>query len=52
MASWFLNGEPTLRFETRTGSAGTQSGIKDLRLPDAYQLPLAIILNGSGGSSP
>jgi len=52
MASWFLNGEPTLRFETRTGSAGTQSGIKDLRLPDAYQLPLAIILNGKGGSSP
>lgn len=52
MASWFLNGEPTLRFETRTGSAGTQSGIKDLRLPDAYQLPLAVILNGKGGSSP
>ncbi|MSQ37905.1 MAG: hypothetical protein EXR61_06295 [Chloroflexi bacterium] len=52
MASWFLNGEPTLRFETRTGSAGTQSGIKDLRLPEAYQLPLAIILNRSGGSSP
>ena len=52
MASWFLNGEPTLRFETRTGSAGTQTGIKDLRLPDAYQLPLAIIVNGTGGSSP
>lgn len=52
MASWFLNGEPTLRFETRTGSAGTQSGIKDLRLPNEYQLPLAIILNRTGGSSP
>lgn len=52
MASWFLNGEPTLRFETRTGNAGTQTGIKDLRLPDEYQLPLAIILNRSGGSSP
>ncbi len=52
MASWFLNGEPTLRFETRTGSAGTQNGLKDLRLPDAYQLPIVIILNGRGGSSP
>jgi len=52
MASWFLNGEPTLTVLVKTGNAGTQSGNKDLRLPQAYQLPIAIILNDRGGSAP
>ena len=52
MASWFLNGEPTLKVLVRTGNAGTSSANKDLRLPSAYQLPIAVILNGRGGSAP
>ena len=52
MASWFLNGEPTLTTMTKTGSAGTTTSIKELRLPDAYQLPMVIILNDRGGSGP
>ena len=52
MASWFLNGEPTLSVVVKTGNAGTSSGNKDLRLPAAYQLPIAIILNDRGGSAP
>jgi carboxyl-terminal processing protease len=52
MWSWFLNGEPTLKTSVKTGSAGTSSGNKDLRLGPAYQLPIAIILNDRGGSAP
>lgn len=52
MASWFLNGEPTLTIVVKTGNAGTQSGNKDQRLPQAYQLPIAIVLNDRGGSAP
>jgi len=52
MASWFLNGEPTLSVVVKTGNAGTSSGNKDLRLPQAYQLPIAIVQNDRGGSAP
>lgn len=52
MASWFLNGEPTLKVQFRTGNPDTQTANKDLRLPAAYQLPVAVILNGTGGSAP
>jgi C-terminal processing protease CtpA/Prc len=52
MASWFLNGEPTLSVLVKTGNAGTQSGNKAFRLPAAYQLPIVIILNDRGGSDP
>lgn len=52
MASWFLNGEPTLKVQFRTGKPETQTANKDLRLPAAYQLPIAVILNGTGGSAP
>jgi C-terminal processing protease CtpA/Prc len=52
MASWFLNGEPTLTVVVKTGNAGTASGNKDLRLGAQYQLPIAIILNDRGGSGP
>lgn len=52
MASWFLNGEPTLKVQFRTGKPDTQSANKDLRLGAEYQLPIAVILNGTGGSAP
>ena len=52
MTSWFLNGQPLLRAERRAGGADTTNAVADLRLPDAYQLPVAIILNDRGGSSP
>lgn len=52
MTSWFLNGEPIMKIDTRTGSAGTVTAKTELRLPQAYQLPMAVILNDSGGSSP
>ena len=52
MASWFLNGEPTLIFTVKTGNAGTATANKDLRLGSAYQLPIAIIANDRGGSAP
>jgi C-terminal processing protease CtpA/Prc len=52
MASWFLNGEPTLTTILKTGSGGTTTAIKELRLPDAYQLPMVIILNDRVASAP
>src|SRR6266550_2518950 len=52
MASWFLNGENTLRVAVKTGFAGNMSANKDQRLGAAYQLPIAIILNDRGGSAP
>ena len=52
MSGWFLNGESTLKVAVKNGNAGTQSANKDLRLGPAYQLPIAIILNDRGGSSP
>ena len=52
MASWFLNGENTLRVAVKNGFAGNMSANKDQRLGPAYQLPIAIILNDRGGSAP
>jgi hypothetical protein len=52
MWGWFLNGEPTLKVQVKNGNAGTQSANKDLRLGAAYQLPIALLLNDRGGSSP
>src|SRR5437867_10209078 len=52
IGSWFLNGEPTLTTMLKTGSSGTTTALKELRLPDAYLLPMVIILNDRGGSGP
>ena len=52
MVGWFLDGENTLKLALKNGNGGTQSGIKSLRLGAQYQLPIAIILNDRGGSSP
>jgi hypothetical protein len=50
-ASFFLNGESTLKTLVKTGNAGTASANKDLRLPAAYQLPIAIVLNARSASA-
>jgi C-terminal processing protease CtpA/Prc len=52
MTSWFLNGEPIMQIDVKTENGGTVTAKTELRLPKEYQLPLALILNGSGGSSP
>ena len=53
MAGWFLKpGDPMLKVIVRTGNAGIRTAAAGLRLPDAYQLPIAIILNDRGGSAP
>lgn len=51
VASWFLNGEPTLKTTVKTGNAGTATANKDVRLPAAYQLPMAIVVNGRSASA-
>jgi peptidase S41-like protein len=50
MTSWFLNGEPTWTVRLKNGNGGTATANKDLRLPAAYQLPMAVILNGKSAS--
>lgn len=53
MAGWFLKtGDPMLKVLVRTGNAGIRTAAAGLRLPAAYQLPIAIILNDRGGSAP
>lgn len=52
MTSWFLNGDRIMDIRSRTGSDGVQTARPELRLPDAYQLPIAIVQNARGGSSP
>jgi carboxyl-terminal processing protease len=52
MASWFLDGQPTLRRVAHDGSPDLLTANRDLRLGPAYQLPIAVILNDRGGSSP
>jgi hypothetical protein len=53
IAAFFLNGEKMLNIIYRGGgSTVSTSARKEWRLPDAYQLPLVIILNDRGGSGP
>jgi C-terminal processing protease CtpA/Prc len=53
IAAFFLNGEKMLNIVYRGGgSVVSTSARKEWRLPDAYQLPLVIILNDRGGSGP
>ena len=52
IASYFLNGESVMNVDVRSGRAGTQSANKDLRLPERYQLPIALVQNDAGGSGP
>jgi C-terminal processing protease CtpA/Prc len=51
ISSFFLNGEPTRGRLFKNGNGGTSSGNKDLRLPAAYQLPIAIVANDRSASA-
>jgi C-terminal processing protease CtpA/Prc len=50
LTSMFLNGEPTYNVLIKTGNGGTASGNKDLRLPEPYQLPIVVVVNGRSAS--
>ena len=52
MASWFMKGESVMRAQQRAGQPTVYSANADLRLPDAYQLPVAVILNDRSASDP
>ncbi len=53
VSSFFLNGEKMLNIIYRGGgSTVTNSARTQWRLPDAYQLPMVVILNDRGGSGP
>jgi hypothetical protein len=53
IAAFFLNGEKMLNIVYRGGGAVVStSARKEWRLPEAYQLPLAVIINDRGGSGP
>jgi hypothetical protein len=52
IANWFLNGEPLYQRVSRAGFPATTSGRVAQRLPAAYQLPIAIVMNRRSGSSP
>jgi hypothetical protein len=45
IADWFLNGEPTYTRISRVGAPTTTSARVERRLPAAYQLPIAIMIN-------
>jgi peptidase S41-like protein len=51
ISSFFLSGEPTRGRLLKNGNGGTSSSNKDLRLPDAYQLPIAIVANDRSASA-
>jgi hypothetical protein len=51
ISSFFLNGEPTRGRLLKNGNGGTSSSNTDLRLPDAYQLPIAIVANDRTASA-
>lgn len=52
MASWFMNGEGVMTIHFKNGPGGVSSAIKELRLPEQYQLPIAVVMNDRGGSGP
>jgi C-terminal processing protease CtpA/Prc len=52
IASYFLKGEPLMEVHLRNGLGGVRRAIPELRLPEQYQLPIAVVLNDRGGSGP
>ena len=50
-SSFFLNGEPTRGRLLKTGNGGTSTSNTDLRLPEAYQLPIVIVANDRTASA-
>jgi hypothetical protein len=51
ISDWFLNGEPAYKRVSRAGTPPTTSARAERRLPAAYQLPVAIIMNRLTGGS-
>lgn len=52
IASYFLKDEAVMEVYVKTGKAGVRSANSAFRLPDPYQLPIAVIQNARGGSAP
>lgn len=52
MAMWFLNGGIMLKELDRTASPDLVEAKRELRLPEQYQLPIAIVLDRGSGSAP
>jgi hypothetical protein len=52
LANYFLGDAPMLQIIDRNGPAGVVSAKASLRLPPAYQLPIAVVLNNTAGSGP
>jgi C-terminal processing protease CtpA/Prc len=48
--SMFLNGQPIFTIASKTGGSITKTANKDLRLPDAYQLPMVLVMNDRSAS--
>lgn len=52
IASYFLRDEAVMEVRVKTGKAGVRSANPVFRLPEEYQLPIALVQNGQGGSAP
>jgi len=52
LANYFLTDQRMLQIIDRNGPGGVTSAKPNFTLPPAYQLPIAIILNGTSGSGP
>jgi C-terminal processing protease CtpA/Prc len=52
IASYFLRDEAVMEIHVRTGKAGVRSANPAFRLPEEYQLPIALVQNDQGGSGP
>lgn len=52
IASYFLKDEAVMEVHVKTGKAGIRSANAVFRLPEPYQLPIAVVQNGQGGSAP
>lgn len=52
IASYFLRDESVMEIHVRTGKAGVRSANSAFRLPEEFQLPIALIQNDQGGSGP
>ena len=52
IASYFLKDEAVMEVHVKTGKAGVRSANPAFRLPEPFQLPIAVVQNGQGGSAP
>jgi C-terminal processing protease CtpA/Prc len=52
IASYFLKDEAVMEVHLKNGKAGVRSANSAFRLPEGYQLPIAVIQNDAGGSGP